>query len=89
MKQMKNKMLMVAALAGAQLALTVPAGAQTSFEGLAPLVLPDCVPENERPYADEPEYRELSDTRPTCLPKPKRVPKPRKPAPKPYVVPQK
>ena len=88
-KLMKNKMLLGAALAGSQLAVALPATAQTSFEGLAPLVLPDCVPEGERPYADEPEYRELSDTRPTCLPKPKPQPKPRKPAPKPYVVPQK
>ena len=81
-----KKIMIAMVLAGTQMALATTSQAAVTFEGLKPLVVEKCVPEGERPYADEPEYRELSDTRPVCDPKPK----PRmRAAPKPYMVPQK
>ena len=85
-----NKTLLILAFASLQAVVAAPAMAVVTFEGLQPLVLPECVPKNTRPYADEPAYRERSDTRPECVVKQHKPahPKP-KPRQRPYTVPQK
>ena len=86
-----NKTLIILALASVQAMVATPSLAVVTFEGLKPLALSECVPKNTRPYAEEPSYRERSDTRPECVVKPHKPHKPVKPKPRPHhhVVPQK